>query len=144
MENMISVSRASKLLGITRSELNEQLNASNIPTFEGMVGYEEVKSIAPTISLCEAEILDRVRFIREDTSKAFKGDPDEQTKEHLEAKVHKLTTDLMVETRNVDRYEQVLVTLARKLGELQSSKSEDERKLAITLCNWLRAEILVE
>jgi len=30
MENMISVSRASKLLGIKRSELNEQISASRI------------------------------------------------------------------------------------------------------------------
>jgi hypothetical protein len=144
MENLISVSRASKLLGIKRSELNEQLSASNIPTFEGMVDFEEVKTIAPAISLCEAEIMDRVRIIREDTSKPLKGDLEEQSKEQLEAKVHKLSTDLMVETRNAERYEQVLVTLARKLGELQSSKSEDERKLAISLCEWLRAEIVVE
>lgn len=144
MENMISVSRASKLLGIKRSDLNEQLRASNIQTFEGKVDYEEVRAIAPAISLCEAEILDRVRFIREDTTKPFGGDHDEQSKEQLEARVHKLTTDLMVETRNVERYEQVLVTLARKLGELQTSERDDERKLAITLCEWLRAEIVVE
>ena len=141
---MISVSRASKLLGIKRSELNEQLSASDIQTFEGMVDFEEVKAIAPAISLCEAEILDRVRFIREDTSKLPPADLEEQSREHLEAKVRKLTTDLMVETRTVERYEQILVTLARQLGELQSSESEGERELAAKLCEWLRAEIAVD
>ena len=144
MENMISVSRASKLLGIKRSELNEQLRASNISTFEGMVDFEEVKSIAPAISLCESEIIDRVRIIRDNTSKLLKGDAEEQTREQLATKVHKLTTDLLVETRTVEHYEQILVTLARKLGDLQTSGEDGERNVAASLCEWLRAEIRTE
>jgi len=144
MENMISVSRASKLLGIKRSELNEQLRASNISTFEGMVDFEEVKSIAPAISLCESEIIDRVRIIRDNTSKLLKGDAEEQSREQLATKVHKLTTDLLVETRTVEHYEQILVTLARKLGDLQTSGEDGERNVADSLCEWLRAEIRTE
>jgi hypothetical protein len=49
-----------------------------------------------------------------------------------------------METRSVERYEQILVTLVRRLGELQSSESEGERELAAKLCEWLRAEIAIE
>jgi|ETNmetMinimDraft_8_1059916.scaffolds.fasta_scaffold83970_2 hypothetical protein len=49
-----------------------------------------------------------------------------------------------METRSVERYEQILVTLVRRLGELQSSESEGERELAAKSCEWLRAEIAID
>jgi len=48
-----------------------------LPAFEGMVDFEKVKAIAPALSLCESEILDRVRCIREDTSKPLRTDLEE-------------------------------------------------------------------
>ena len=141
MENLISVAKASKLLGIKRSELNEQLRAAEIPTFEGNVDSEAVKAIAPAISLCESEILDRVRYIRENGQKTDRHDVENRTVQELAAEVRKLRTDLMVEQRTADHYEQILVDLARKLGELQSSDNEETKATALGLCEWLRENI---
>ena len=117
MGDLISVSKASKLIGVSRAELNEQLRAANIETFEGKVDFESVKSIAPTISLCESEILDRVRFIRENVMKGDRDSVQGLSKHDLAAQVSKLSTDLMVETRSADHYERILVDLARKLAQ---------------------------
>ena len=141
MENLISVAKASKLLGIKRSELNEQLRAAEIPTFEGNVDFEAVKAIAPAISLCESEILDRVRYIRENGQKTDRHDVENRTVQELAAEVRKLRTDLMVEQRTADHYKQILVDLARKLGELQSSDNEETKATALGLCEWLRENI---
>jgi len=141
MENLISVAKASRLLGVKRSELNEQLQAANIPTFEGNVDFESVKAIAPAISLCESEILDRVRYIRENSLKTDRRGLEERTVHELSAEVSKLRTDLMVEQRTSDHYEELLVSLARKLGELQSSDNEETRTTALGLCEWLRENI---
>mgnify|MGYP006966890556 CR=1 FL=1 len=141
MDNQISVSKASKLLGVTRAELNEQLHAANISTFEGKVDYESLKSMAPAISLCEQDIITRVRFIREDVSKRDRRKPDDMSHRELAAKVKILSTNLMVETRTSDHYEQILVDLAGKLGELQTSKNDEVRKIAISLCEWLRENV---
>ncbi|MDP7100161.1 MAG: hypothetical protein QF503_03300 [Rhodospirillales bacterium] len=115
-----------------------------LPAFEGMVDFEKVKAIAPALSLCESEILDRVRCIREDTSKPLRTDLEEQSREHLEAKFHKLITNFMMETRSLERCEKILVTLARRLGELHSSERGGERQLAAKLCEWLRAEMAID
>jgi len=141
MENLISVAKASRLLGVKRSELNEQLQAANIPTFEGNVDFEAVKGIAPAISLCESEILDRVRYIRENSLKTDRRGLEDRTIQELSAEVSKLRTDLMVEQRTSDHYEELLVSLARKLGELQSSDNEETRTTALGLCEWLRENI---
>jgi CDP-4-dehydro-6-deoxyglucose reductase, E3 len=141
MENLISVAKASRLLGMKRSELNEQLRAADIPTFEGSVDFEAVRGIAPAISLCESEILDRVRYIRENGLKTDRHEHVDRSVQELSAEVNKLRTDLMVEKRTADHYEQILVDLARKLGELQSSDNEETKTTALALCNWLRENI---
>jgi CDP-4-dehydro-6-deoxyglucose reductase, E3 len=141
MENLISVAKASRLLGIKRSDLNEQLRAADIPTFEGNVDFEAVRAIAPAISLCESEILDRVRYIRENAAKTDRHETETRSVQELSAEVSKLRTDLMVEKRTSDHYEQILVDLARQLGELQSSENEETRATALGLCNWLRENI---
>ncbi len=141
MDNQISVSKASRLLGMSRAELTAQLHAANIMTFEGKVDFESLKTVAPAINLCEEDILSRVRYIREDVTKKDRRNPDELSNQELAAKVKKLTTDLMVEARTADHYEKMLVELARQFGELQTSENDEVRKLAASLCEWLRKSI---
>jgi len=137
----ISVSKASRLLGMSRAELSDQLQAANVATFEGSVDFEALRSVAPAISLCEEAILSRVRHIREDLTKRDRRDPDELSRQELEVKLKKLNTDLMVETRTADQYETILVELARKLGALQASDNQEVSDLAISLCEWLRTSV---
>ena len=144
MGNLISISKASSLLGISRSELNEQLSAANISTFEGKVDFEAVKSIAPAISLCESDVFDRIRYIRENISTRDRDDIQQKSRQNLVADINKLSTDLMVEKRTAQHYETILVQLAQKLGALQSSGNEGVRQMALELCAWLRHEISSE
>lgn len=144
MGDLISVSKASKLLGITRSELNDRLDAANITPFEGKVDFDAVKSIAPDLSFCEENILDRVRYIRENISLKVTDNPAALSKRDLAAENQKLLTDLMVERRTSDHYERMLVELARKLGDLQTSENEEIRRVALEMCQWLREEISSE
>jgi len=141
MENHISVSKASRLLGIDRTELNEQLRAANIPTFEGNVDFELLKSVAPEISFCEEDIINRMRYIREDTTKRDRRSAGEKSLQDLKLEVDKLHTKLMVESRSADHYERILVDLARKLGELQASDNEEVRTIGASLCEWLRINV---
>jgi len=63
----IRVSKASRLLGVKRSELNSRLEAAQIETFEGDVDYEKIKCIAPSLGANQPE-LNRVRLICENVS----------------------------------------------------------------------------
>ncbi len=141
MGTLISVSKASKLLGMSRSDFNDRLQASDVTTFEGKVDLDEVKAIAPEISLCQSEILDRVRYIRENTEIRDHDGLSNMSTNDLVAQVNKLTTDLMVERSSADHYEGILIQLARKLGELQSSDNEEVKRVGQSLCEWLREEI---
>ena len=87
------------------------------------------------------EILDRVRYIRENPDKTDRHSRESRSIEDLTSEVNRLRTDLMVEKRTADHYEQILVDLARKLGDLQSSDNEETKATALELCNWLRENI---
>ena len=141
MENRIGISKAAKMLGIARSDLNERLISAGIETFEGEVDFESVKRIAPSLNLSESEILQRVQFIRENCAKLSEHNQARSTEDELDCQVQKLMTELMVETRRGDRYRHIIDDVIGKLGELQKSEDEHTRELALELSSWLVDEI---
>ncbi len=144
MENGISVSKAAKLLGMKRAELNQRLSAADIPTFEGEVDFEKVKCIAPSLNLSDPEILDRVKYIRENIAKPLPGMIVDHQGKDLSVEVQKLTKDLMIETQTANHYRDIINDLAAKLGELQKSEIPEQRELGFELCQWLRGKICAE
>ncbi|HJO75028.1 MAG TPA: hypothetical protein QGH84_07440 [Rhodospirillales bacterium] len=144
MDNAISVSKAAKLLGLKRSELNERLSAADIETFEGEVDFEKVKCIAPSLDLSDPEILERVKYIRENMAKPVPSIITDHQGHDLTVEVQKLTKDLMIETQTANHYRDIINDLAAKLGELQKSKVPEQQELGLELCQWLRNKICAE
>ena len=144
MDNAISVSKAAKLLGMKRSELNKRLSAADIETFEGEVDFEKVKCIAPSLDLSDPEILDRVKYIRENMAKPVPSIITDHQGQDLSVEVQKLTKDLMIETQTANHYRDIINDLAEKLAELQKSKVPEQQELGLELCQWLRNKICAE
>lgn len=140
MAQRITVSKAAKLLGISRGDLNKRLLAADIPTFEGDVDLEKVKCIAPTLRIEGKGVLDeRVRYLRENA--AMPKHDGIQAKRDLDAEVRRLSSELVVETQMANHYRDILEDVGRKLGELQMSADPDTRKAGFELCQWLRQRI---
>ncbi len=129
------------MLGIKRSELTGRLRAAGIETFEGSVDLDEVKSIAPALELCESDNLLRIRYLREDVSKKIKQAQTAATPGDLDAEIRRLNSELMVERRSAEHYLEIIVELAERLGELQTSDNEAERKIGFDMCDWLRIKV---
>lgn len=140
MTRRIGVSKAAKLIGVSRSELNKRLLAAGIPTFEGEVDYEKVRCIAPNLSLEDSGLLDRMAYIRALPSKTQDGtshntDPEDE--------IRRLTTALNVEAQTAAAYRAVLVDMMEELGRMQTAEIGDRRELAFELCAWLRGRLNV-
>ena len=140
MSERVSVSKAAKLLGIKRTDLHARLGAAGIETFEGEVELEEVRRVAPELSLSDQEILERVRILRNDISKPLRGER-AQSIVDLQNEVQRLQTALTIETEMAAQYRDIVEELGRKLGDMQTSENEAERKTALTLCEWLREKV---
>ena len=137
MTERITVSKAAKLLGVTRAELRKRLAAAEIETFEGEVDLEEVRCIAPDLKRADQEILDRVKYLRNDASKLPR-DEKVQSIHDLQAEVRRLTTQLSIETQMAGHYRAIVEDLGHELGQMQTADDPAARQAALTLCQWLR------
>jgi len=136
----ISISKAAKLLGVSRADLNQRLLAADVPTFEGQVDYEKLKCIAPVLGLEAESFISRIRSIREnaasisdDKSLKYVMDP------HREIK--RLRTELLVKTNEIEELEEILCDLTDRLGELQLNGSEEQKEISFEICKWLRNRV---
>ena len=139
MGQRIGVSKAARMLGIKRSELNKRLAAAKIETFEGEVDFEKVKCIAPLLEQTDPH-LERMQRIRDNASY---GDLDKSAGDgiDLQSRVEHLSRELAIETETAAEYRKILEAVATKLGELQASESEEQRELGFELCEWLRGKV---
>jgi hypothetical protein len=140
MSERISVSKAAKLLNINRAELRARLKAASIETFEGEVELEQVRCIAPDLKLSDQEILERVRILRNDTSKAPR-DSRALSARDLEAEIGRLKSALVIEKEMATQYRDIVEDLGKKLGDMQTADDEGERRTALKLCQWLRDKV---
>ncbi len=141
MGERIGVSKAARLLGVKRADLNKRLVSAGIPTFEGEVDFEKVKCIAPSMDIEAPEFLDRIQCIRENAAKPVTSLPSTNDPQTLAEEVQRLSSELVIETQMGHHYRQVIIDLAEKLGTMQLSGSPEYRETAFELCEWLRSEI---
>ena len=143
MTRRIGVSKAARMIGVTRAQLNRRLTAAGIPTFEGEVDFERVRCIAPELSLDASAMVEKVSYIRDNPTKAL-GVPGEGLgRDDLEDEVRRLSTSLMVESRRADNYRTILDDVVAELGRLQVEETDERRDMAFELCSWLRARLTV-
>ncbi|CCQ74706.1 hypothetical protein [Magnetospira sp. QH-2] len=141
MGKPIAVSKAARMMGVSRSDLNKRLLAAGIPTFEGHVDLERVKCIAPSLDMADSLMVERVAHIRANPSKGINDNKTLPSQRELADDVRHLTTEVMVANNQAARYRMLLDEVAGKLGELQTSESGDRRDMAFELCAWLRGRI---
>ncbi|NQV56757.1 MAG: hypothetical protein HQ503_12935 [Rhodospirillales bacterium] len=141
MGQNISISKAAKILGIKPSVLSNRLLAAGVPTFEGKADYEKVKCIAPTLNIGDIA-QDRQRLIRENLLKPLSSGNTDLTRQELQDKVQRLTSDLAVEVQTSDSYLEVIKEMADRLGELQLSEDGVRQEMAFELCEWLRNKVI--
>jgi len=137
----IGISKAARLLGIKRVELNDRLSAAGIETFEGEVDYKKVQCIAPTLNFGDP-IAERIKHIRQNPAKKVKSHETPASKQDLLDEITRLSSDLRVEAMTARQYRQIIEDVADKLGQMQVSGTEVERDLAFQFCNWLRERII--
>lgn len=143
MEQKIGISKAARLLGINRAELNERLAAAGIETFEGSVDYKKVKCIAPTLNF-DDPIAERIKHIRQNPAKRIDGHETTASKQDLLDEIGRLQSALQVEAQTALNYRHIIEDVAEKLGDMQLSTDPEEKEIAFEMCNWLRGRIVEE
>jgi CDP-4-dehydro-6-deoxyglucose reductase len=138
VDQLIDTSRAARLAGVTRGEIQRQIASGQLPTFEGKVKMSDLLHLYPEIDDSRSYMLEVVSQIKEDAvAKAIRqrGGEEFHDPEALRREVANLRREVGYYRDRCERYQQLLVELRPKLVELQKASEQKSRFEA--LIAWL-------
>lgn len=121
MEQRLSVLRAAKLAGVTRAELQFRIKHGELPSFDGMVGVDDLLNLYPATRMSDdrtLEKLDKIKAAALGKDIASRSLPDPQV---LAERLARLGHQLNRLTQQTEQYAGVLESLENRLRELEQA-----------------------
>ncbi|MFT4650407.1 MAG: CDP-4-dehydro-6-deoxyglucose reductase, partial [Flavobacteriales bacterium] len=134
MSRRISVSRASRLVGVKRGVLQSKIRAGELKAFEGHLLLTDLLQAYPKTTVDDSSMLERVEQIMEQA--AFKNAAAENhrpSSEVVASRVLELSQKLADKIKAVQRYEAFAEQLKLKLKALQHSKETLPKEMVLFL-----------
>lgn len=142
MTERISLSRAARLAGVMRSEIQKKVRQGELATFEGEVLLTDLLRVYPTIELNASAMLERVELIKAAAiSKALSEPRGLPSSDVLMSRINSLLVVLTELKSNLNRYTGLVNSLAQRLEVIQNKNDVDCRNEVEKLYNWLRQQL---
>lgn len=142
MPKLLNVSRAARLVGVSRSKLQQRIQDGEIPSFEGMVNVDDLTKSYPQASIEDNTVIEKIEGIIENALKRARGDklrqllaPDLST---LATRVASLSKDLSY-TKNVNI--KLTETLEHTLEALSTLSANSDLAALPDIINQTRVEM---
>jgi CDP-4-dehydro-6-deoxyglucose reductase len=138
---LLSLTRAARLVGVTRGALQKKIKKGELPTFEGMVRPEDLLRVYPDTQLDNSSELERFTHIKDE---AFAHRVRERLlpePEVLAERLSGLGKELARTRAQVERYKTITDWLYDKFSEHERSGGQDIRLVMGPLKLWLRHEL---
>lgn len=141
MSDWLSLTRAARLVGVSRSALQKKIQNGEMISFDGNVTVENLLRCYPGAELEELAELQRVTQIKE---KAFgkrvfeRALPDAEV---LAARITELSKSLVSNQSQLKQLTALLARLWDRLDNLYIGSGERERHEVIEFKNWLKQEV---
>lgn len=141
MSQLLSLSRAARLVGVNRSELQKRVKIGELDSFDGMVSIDTLLSVFPEAQLEDNTEFSRVQFIKQTAfgKRVFeRAMPDAET---LMARIKELGNDLSINQMQVKHFRILLDRLYAHLQEVEKQCAAESGKTLVELKSWLSAEV---
>jgi len=139
MNRLLTVSRAARLVGVSRSTLQKQIQDGDLPSFEGMVRLEDLTTAYPNVEVEDNAMLEKIEHIIDNALKRARGDklrklltPDLGT---LAARVAELSKELAGARYSAEHLQQLVNEIQQRLHELE--QQDDPKSGMESLSSWL-------
>ena len=127
MTQLLNVSRAARLAGVTRSQIQKKIGSGELETFEGEVKITDLLRVFPQIDLDRDPTLEHMKQIKANARPKFPWEQDELPSVEVLLRRMQSLTDLLVQTKSqLDRNALLLDSAARSVEELRAGASLDE------------------
>jgi CDP-4-dehydro-6-deoxyglucose reductase len=133
MARLVSISRAAKLVGVSRGNLQRRIQDGELESFEGQLRLSDLSAVFPNVSLEDNSMLEKLERIIEHAAIKARNRPRTlpPDMEQLAARVNLLTEDLVeakleisIFYNIVDKLKARLVTLSREHPQLADAVHE--------------------
>lgn len=137
----LSLSRAARLAGITRGELQARIRRGEVATFEGSVAVNDLLRLYPSISLRDDDAIQRVERIKAEaqprlgTSTGETALPDPQV---LMSRLHGLSQSLASQMSHLEAHKDLLDEIDARLDALTQTNGDSLDQRISETRTWLR------
>ena len=136
MPQLLTLSRASRLVGVTRSIIQKKIKNGDLPTFEGQVALTDLLRAYPDIQLADTAMLEQVERIKKEAT------PGQRLEESalpsalvLTARLAALSKELVETKSQLSRYSDLFETITQRLNNID--KNDDIESHLQALSSWL-------
>ncbi len=137
MLQLLTLSRAARLVGVARGALQKRIKAGELPTFEGMVAPADLQRLFPNARIEDNAALERYALIKDAAYTRRLRERILPDPEVLAARLTQISRDLARAKGLVEEYRGLLGRLEGRLGDLARAGARD----AVELRTWLRREL---
>lgn len=136
MTQQLAISRAARLLGVSRAALQKRIKDGGLHSFDGTITSEELQLLYPDLQLEDSGLFERTQKIKQDAFRRRVMDRALPAKEVLAERLFEQSLELNDVKQHLQHYHTLVVDLQGKIQELSSSQSEAHTTLK-QLDEWL-------
>ncbi len=138
----LSVSQAARKLGVSRGDIQDQINSGKLQTHEGYVTTDSIRLAYPSASL-HSEQDKHIRRMQQIQADAIykSGSVDSVVKENEKAfksVIASLKTKLYQEKLRIEHYEMVFAELSERLDVLEKCCHSQDKEALHQLQGWVK------
>ena len=142
MSQYLSLSRAARLAGVSRGELQEKIRCMGLPTFEGKIDVEQLLKAYPEVDMDRDPVLERLQLIKADARpKKQKGDSWLPEPEVLMSRLHDFQRVLIRTKTALNTAEQLVGEVADRLEHAATGSEAELRATTRDLGARLRRSL---
>lgn len=141
MSQLLTLTRAARLVGVARGALQKKIRNGELPTFEGMVAPDDLLRVYPAVHIENDAMLERMAKIKDEAYS-------HRVREHvlpdasvLAARLNALGKEHARTKARLERYGVVIEGLEQKLRELEHSNRGELQMAGAALRAWLENEL---
>jgi CDP-4-dehydro-6-deoxyglucose reductase len=142
MTQLLTLSRAARLVGVTRGALQKRIKDGDLPTFEGMVEASDLMRLYPQARLEDNSMLERLTQIKDLAFTRRLRERILPDAEVLAVRLSDLGRELAEARGQIDRYRNTIGELETRLTALAEDLPGEPRRALADLSDWLHTALV--
>lgn len=142
MPELLSLSRAARLAGVSRGEIQKEIRKGNLTTFEGEVPLSQLEIVYPNISLDDSTMIERLERIQERAANKIQN-LEPPSRRMLMDEMERLQLALDDAHVEIDKYHELVMTLSKRINVIrQGSNCPHEQRMVLqALAAWILTQM---